>query len=311
MLLISTAGFLNGADSTESKALTFLARDVPAWPTENKCFSCHNNGDGARALMMAVRLGRPVPQAALKDTLDWLRRPRDWNKEGGDERNKNETLGRIQFAAALVDAVEVGLITDRDAVASAAALVALGQQKDGSWRPDVAEIGSPTTYGTALSTHLARQVLLKTDPKRYREAIGRAEQWLIALDVKSVYDAAVVLWALEEAGGKSAEEQRQRCLEIIKKGRGDDGGWGPYITSASEPFDTAIVMLSLNQFRKEVEMEKMLVGGRAYLGKQQSRDGDWPPTTRPAGGESYAQRISTTAWVSLALLSRKKVSGTY
>ena len=35
--------------SPEAKALTFLAREVPAWKQHNGCFSCHNNGDAARA----------------------------------------------------------------------------------------------------------------------------------------------------------------------------------------------------------------------------------------------------------------------
>jgi hypothetical protein len=40
----------------------------------------------------------------------------------------------------------------------------------------------------------------------------------------------------------------------------------------------------------------------AYLVGAQNGDGSWPETTRPPGGESYAQRISTTAWALLALL---------
>ncbi|MEX0713581.1 MAG: hypothetical protein WD278_14585 [Pirellulales bacterium] len=36
---------------------------------------------------------------------------------------------------------------------------------------------------------------------------------------------------------------------------------------------------------------------------QQLEDGSWPETTRPAGGQSYAQRISTTAWATIALLA--------
>ena len=35
----------------------------------------------------------------------------------------------------------------------------------------------------------------------------------------------------------------------------------------------------------------------------QEADGSWPETTRPPGADSYAQRISTTGWALLALLS--------
>ena len=59
----------------EYRALAYLAREVPRWARENKCYSCHNNGDAARALYKAVRLGEPVPREALQDTSRWLRRP--------------------------------------------------------------------------------------------------------------------------------------------------------------------------------------------------------------------------------------------
>jgi hypothetical protein len=41
--------------------------------------------------------------------------------------------------------------------------------------------------------------------------------------------------------------------------------------------------------------------GRAYLERTQGADGAWAETTRPSGGVSYAERISTAAWVVFAL----------
>ncbi|MFO1532763.1 MAG: ArsA-related P-loop ATPase, partial [Thermoplasmatota archaeon] len=35
-----------------------LAREVPRWSAENHCYSCHHNGDAARALYAAARAGR-------------------------------------------------------------------------------------------------------------------------------------------------------------------------------------------------------------------------------------------------------------
>src|SRR5947209_16193452 len=52
--------------------ISFLTREVPRWFRKNKCFSCHNNGDAARALYHAVRLGFAVPRKALADTSEWL-----------------------------------------------------------------------------------------------------------------------------------------------------------------------------------------------------------------------------------------------
>src|SRR4051794_38197216 len=48
---------LDGADpaTPEARAIHYLAREVPAWNREHHCFSCHNNGDAARALYAATR----------------------------------------------------------------------------------------------------------------------------------------------------------------------------------------------------------------------------------------------------------------
>ena len=79
-----------------------------------------------------------------------------------------------------------------------------------------------------------------------------------------------------------------------------NGGWGPYPDAPSEIFDTALAILALQKwdFRGD-----RLHKARAYLQEQQRPDGSWPATTRPTGGESYAQQLSTTAWAALALQS--------
>ncbi len=303
LLLISAVSMFGAAETPEGKALTYLSREVPAWSADNKCYSCHNNGDAARALFAAVRLGRPVPAASLDSSLDWLKRPKDWDSTGGDTPAKDTNLGRVQFSAALLEAVDAGLVRDRGPLTQAAELLAAVQKKDGSWRPEGDEVGSPATYGAALATHSARRVLLRADAEKYGDAVRRAQQWLTTTPVETVIDAAAVLWALEGVEGESAGRQRSVCLDIIRKGRGKDGGWGAYLTSASEPFDTAVVLLALRQFADRDEMREMIRDGRRYLLRLQTDEGHWPETTRPAGGTSYAQRLSTTGWVTYALLT--------
>ena len=80
---------------------------------------------------------------------------------------------------------------------------------------------------------------------------------------------------------------------------------GPYLKSAPEPFDTAIAILSLVQQSKRPDVKQQIEAGRAYLTSCQLTDGSWPETTRPSGAESYAQRISTTAWATLAMLAAR------
>jgi hypothetical protein len=288
----------------ESRALAFLAREVPLWSAENKCYSCHNNGDAARALYTAVRLSYSVPAKALEDTSRWLAAPKRWDRQGGDAPFKDKKLAGLQFAGALVDAVDAGFVKDRKALARAAEMIASYQQKDGSWQVDAAEnLGSPATYGTCLATVQACHILRKADPQLYRKAIARAGQWLRQVRVRSVLDAAAVLLSLEDSKTDDILAQRRHCLELIRKGQSKEGGWGPYVNAPSEPFDTAVVLLALVRQPDTREVQPMIQRGRAFLIAEQRTEGDWPPTTRPPGAESYAQRLSTTGWATLALLA--------
>jgi hypothetical protein len=292
------------AASPEDRALAFLSREVPRWSADNKCYSCHNNGDAARALYMAVRLGRPVPARALADTTRWLSRPERWDEYAGDVPGNDPRLARIQFAAAGVEAFDAGLLKDRATLKRAADLVAVRQDRDGSWQVGPAgTLGSPATYGAFLATYMARRTLRRADPERFRTAIARADRRVREVRVERVLDAAAVLLALEGGDDSAAGGQRRRCLELIRRGEARDGGWGPHVTSAPEPFDTAVVLLALAPLREQAEYRLLLRRGRQFLLATQRPDGSWPETTRPAGAESYAQRLSTAGWATQALLA--------
>lgn len=300
-----TAGRLPAA-TPEGRALAYLAREVPRWSPAHRCYSCHNNGDAARALARAVQLSYPLPPRTFDDTARWLARPEGWDHNGGEGEASDRGLARIQFAAALVDAVDAGLVKEPRALERAAALVAEGQQIDGRWKPDGPEtLGSPATYGTALATAQARRVLVRVNDPRHRDPIARADRWLRKIEVRSVLDAAAVLIALEESDDADARKQRQRCLELIRQGQARDGGWGPYLKAPPEPFDTALVLLALAMQRDDADLRERVRRGRAFLVALQRADGSWEETTRPAGATSYAQRVSTSGWATLALLATR------
>jgi hypothetical protein len=69
-----------------------------------------------------------------------------------------------------------------------------------------------------------------------------------------------------------------------------------------------MALLGLATCRPTDEVRRMIVRGREYLIAQQQRDGGWIETTRPPGGESHAQRISTSGWATLALLATRDPS---
>jgi hypothetical protein len=287
----------------ETRALAYLVREVPQWPVENKCFSCHNNGDAARALYLARQLGRDVPEKALSATTNWLQKPQGWDHNGGEGPYNDKKLARLQFAATLSAAVEAGVVRDKDSLRQAADLVAPLQDKDGSWSTETdGTLGSPATHGAALATALARRTLARADTRKHEAAINRADAWLRKKKVVTVLDAAAVLLGLARADDEAAKQQRGLCLDVIRKGERKDGGWGPYVNAAAEPFDTALVMLALKGQPETEESNTWLRRGRAYLVKTQEEEGNWRETTRPANAVSYAQRLSTTGWVLRALL---------
>jgi hypothetical protein len=294
------------AATPEDRAAAQLARWVPAWPAEEKCFSCHHSGVAAGALSAAVRLGHKVPDTALTETTRWLTQPEKWDPRRDGGVATDQALVRIQFASALLEAIDAGLVKERKPLLDAARLIATDQQKDGSWRVNAeGTLGSPATLGSALATHLARRVLVSANARAHSDAIAGADRWLRQLEPKSVPDAAAVLLALQGAEDQTAAPQRKRSLELLRKAQERRGGWGPYATSAAEPFDTALALLALAGYDREDGIKDRIARGREYLIRTQDKEGHWPETTRPAGAVSYAQRTATTGWALQALLATR------
>lgn len=284
----------------ERLALDYLARRVPLWARENRCYSCHHNGDAARALYVGRRF------APLADTTRWLCRPGGWDRNGGDGPFSDRRLARLQFAVALGEAKAAGQADDRAAFAAAAGLLRAEQGRDGSWRVvEGGTLGAATTYGNAVATALARQALGRLDPAGARVSIALADRWLRGVKVVTVLDAAGVLLGLGAASDDAAVAQRRRCLDLIRRGE-SDGGWGPYVNSPPEVFDTAAVVLALSAQERTAEITSWLRRGRAFLRAAQQADGSWAETTRPSGAVSYPQRLSTSGWAALALLATRR-----
>jgi hypothetical protein len=278
---------LAAAATPEDRAIGFLVREVPRWKQENGCYSCHNNGDAARALYRARMF------AAVADTTAWLTRPREWQANRGDPRFGNKPLMQIQFAAALQEALQSGATDSRQALSQAAADLLPHQSAAGSWPVEAdSNPGSPVTYGAVLATYIARQTLTAADPVRFREPIGRANAWLRKQEPRSTPGAAALILALNSA----------LALAVLKRAQSSDGGFGPYAHAPSEPFDTAIAILALKSAGGRAEEIRK---ARLWLTTAQQPDGSWVETTRPAGAQSYAQRMSTSAWAAIALLETR------
>jgi len=270
--------FLSGAGTPD--AVRYLEQEVPLWHKENRCHSCHNNGDAARGLIAAHRLGIKVNLEALNDTLDWLAHPERWDNQPGDPAFGDKKLARIQFASALLEAFRANLIRDRAVLEKAATLVAEQQNPQGGWivDPDSAS-GSPATYGPMLATYMAREVLLAAGKKT--EA-ARAEKWMHSRPASNIVDAAAKVLAFSD----------KDALNFLLTRQAPNGSW------LSEPFDTAIAILAL---KTQPGTTQQITRARDYLLSTQLAEGGWPGTTRPPGAQSYAQHISTSGWATIAL----------
>src|SRR6185436_6446018 len=294
-------------DAAEARAVEFLVREVPAWSKNNGCFSCHNNGDAARALYAAARKGYRVPPEALADTTAWVRQPNRWEHNKGEPGFSDKRLADIQFAASLLAALEAGHVKERASLQEAARKLAADQGVDGAWNIDPGNTpGSPATYGTPLATFMALNALKKADLPETKETVRKAERWFDKVSPDNVLTAASVVLASDTLSGEWVRPKREDCLKLIRRAQSRDGGWGPYVDSPAESFDTAVVLLALARVRHNPGIVDLIRRGRDFLISQQNRDGSWPETTRPSGGDSYAQRLSTTGWATLALLETRE-----
>ncbi len=291
----------------EAKALTFLQREVPAWKQQNGCFSCHNNGDAARALYAAIRKGQRVPADALAETTAWVSDPQRWEQNKGDPGFSDKKLANLQFAAALVAAIEAGQVKEQEPLRQAARKLVNDQSADGSWQIDAAgTVGSPATWGTPLATWMALQTLRQANLPEAKDALQKAERWLQQTKPNNVLTAATLVLAFARDFSAAARRQHSESLQLLRRAQTQDGGWGPYADAPPECFDTALVLLALETARTQSGIPAIIQRGRAFLIAQQNTDGSWPATTRPSGGDSYAQMMSTTGWVTLALLEPKE-----
>ena len=93
--MIASTLFLVASLAGVKEAVAYLEDEVPRWKSENGCYSCHNNGDGARALLLAGSRG-----TAVADTLTFLRDPSKWVGKDG----KPDTLALVQYARSLAAA---------------------------------------------------------------------------------------------------------------------------------------------------------------------------------------------------------------
>ena len=228
-----------------ARGVGYLVKEVPKWKAEHPCYSCHNNGDATRALLVASSKGYDIG-TSLDDTLAFLKQPAKWDQNKAPGGFDDKTLARIQFASALAAAERFGKAASTDLEAAAKLLVA-DQKADGSWQLDQSQsLGSPATYGEIIATWSARSTLIASGIQPDFFSIVQADRWIRGLAPENVLDAAATVLALDLSSDVMAENLRRNCLSILRQGQSaETGGWGPYVTAAPQVFDTAMAVLAL------------------------------------------------------------------
>ena len=247
------------------------------------------------------------------DTVKWLLQPAGWSHNKGDPGFSDQRLADIQFAASLVSWSSTGMTprsTARAALQTAALRIAAAQDADGSWQIELQNaVGTPATHGTSVATYLAwhtLQAAAVTDPGRKLEpARLKAAAWLGGVRPVNVPAASVVLLFNVVKEDEVRHTRANEALEFLRRAQTSDGGWGPYVDSPAEVYDTALALIALSKAGQRAAVGPLISRGRSYLRSSQQPDGSWAATTRPSGGRSYAQQMSTTGWATQALLATK------
>ena len=150
-----------GRHRPKDRAIAFLSREVPRWSRENRCFSCHNNGDAARALYDASRRGYAVEdrRPGRHDRLAVRAGPLGPQRRRRPVQRQAAGPGPVRSRPSPPRIGPDGSTTRRPCVRAGDRL-ARDQAADGSWPLEGEdEPGSPATYGRFLATYLAREAL--------------------------------------------------------------------------------------------------------------------------------------------------------
>ena len=108
-------------------------------------------------------------------------------------------------------------------------------------------------------------------------------------------------WALAAPRDAHERAARDRSVAALLARAQRSGGFAPWEEGSSEVFDTALALLALEAQPASPAIMRACAAARGYLEREQELDGGWRETTRPAGGESRAHRVSTSAWAAQAL----------
>lgn len=303
--------FADRYDEAEKNAIVYLEKEALSWKTENACFSCHNNGDATRVLLENSESPRLFKNSRWNESIRWLGTPEKWKKASSTEVDLSPALAIIQFGNAMLAAQQIGLLPLNDSRHRSAAMLTIETQHvDGYWEIEApGHLGSPGTYGNPLGTAMALKILKNSTVSKAESAIQKSMDWITQMSLRSTIDLAAGIQILKNSDKSEHLALVTKWSQKLIQQQNDNGSWGPFASRFGEAFDTAVAIQTLAPFLStHPDFHRPLNRGRTFLVNTQEPAGGWTETTRPPGGSSYAQHISTSAW---ALSALKAVSSAF
>jgi ankyrin repeat protein len=299
------------ARAAVERSLPLLQSSAHTWFEKRQCASCHHQGLGITAVVLARERGFHVDQSLLDEQVARTTPPRSWrDRYLLGEVSINEQIGESYRAVARrIAGAPNGALTNLQIYMLSGKQHVAGHWNSYSHRPPLED----SEFTATAMTIRALRVLQpdRQDPEIARR-IDRARQWLASAPPGSSEERAMQLFGLRwaGAGARDIEAARDRILKDQRK----DGGWAQIDTRGSDAYATGQALVALNQAAGVPVTARAYRRGVNFLLHSQREDGTWLVETRRTRSEGLEyfetgfphgkhQFISyaATAWATMAL----------
>ena len=294
------------------RSLPLLQSSARAWFEKRQCASCHHQGLGMTAVVLARERGFHIDPALLDDQVARTTPPRSWrDRYLLGEVSINEQIGESYRAVARrIAGASGGALTELQLYLLSGKQHVAGHWNSYSHRP-------PLEDSEFTATAMTIRALNVLQPDRQgdleiRRRIDRARQWLVSAAPRSSEERAMQLFGLRWAGASASEIAAAR--DLILKDQRTDGGWAQIDTRESDAYATGQALVALNQADGVPVTATAYRRGVDFLLRGQRDDGTWLVETRRTRSEGLPyfetgfphgkhQFISyaATAWATMAL----------
>ena len=293
------------------RSLALLQRSDEAFFTQTGCKSCHNQSLPAMALGLASERGVPFDREAARrqsDTVaEALKAQREMMLQLMDDEGPP-----LSGSYALAGLAAAGYPAD-STTAAFTRNIAARQLPPGNWHP--ASARPPLEYSDVGATAFAIRAmrLYGAGPRapEYEARIGRAQNWLLAVQPRFTDESVFQLLGLHWARSKPALLTKLAAALLAQQR--SDGGWAQLSTLPSDAYATGQVLYALNQAGGLSTADPAYRRGVSFLRATQMEDGSWLVESHaipiqphldarfPHGNNQFISAAGTS-WAAMALM---------